>query len=142
MWTDLRRFLSVWTSRLSPSLASVASSSSLCSFLREALALVASSSASSSCRFSCFMRELAFSTSLRQIRLIKYQLIAPMLTLQDQIKTFHSSTINSNRSIVIYKAHQIKRQIKQRKTESKYLMHSSYTHTHRMLTYHRCTKTF
>ncbi|TNN58552.1 hypothetical protein EYF80_031172 [Liparis tanakae] len=58
----LRRFLRVWTSRLRPSLASVASSSSLCSFLREALALVASSSASSSWRFSCFMRELAFST--------------------------------------------------------------------------------
>lgn len=44
----LRRFLRVWTSRLRPSLLSVASSSSRCSFLREALDLVASSSASSS----------------------------------------------------------------------------------------------
>lgn len=57
----LRRFLRELISRVRPSLASVASSSSLCSFLREALALVASSSASSSCRFSCFIRELAFS---------------------------------------------------------------------------------
>lgn len=58
----LRRFFRVWTSRLRPSLASVASSSSRCSFLREALDRVASSSASSSWRFSCFIREFDFST--------------------------------------------------------------------------------
>lgn len=57
----LRRFLREVTSRMRPSLASEESSSSLCSFLRDALALVASSSASSSWRFSCFIRELAFS---------------------------------------------------------------------------------
>lgn len=57
----LRRFLREVTSRTRPSLASEASSSSLCSFLRDALALVASSSASSNWRFSCFIRELTFS---------------------------------------------------------------------------------
>lgn len=57
----LSRLFSVLTSRLRPSLASVASSSSRCSFRRDAFARVASSSASSSWRFSCFILALAFS---------------------------------------------------------------------------------
>lgn len=48
-------------SRPKASLLSVASSSSRCSFLRLALMRWASSSASSSCRFSCFTRALALS---------------------------------------------------------------------------------
>lgn len=48
-------------SRPRVSLLSVASSSSRCSFLRLALMRWASSSASSSCRFSCFTRALALS---------------------------------------------------------------------------------
>lgn len=57
----LSRFFRVLTSRLRPSLASVASSSSRWSLRRDALARVASSSASSSCRLSCFILALAFS---------------------------------------------------------------------------------
>lgn len=59
--TYLSRFFRVLTSRLRPSLASVASSSSLWSLRRDALARVASSSASSSWRLSCFILALAFS---------------------------------------------------------------------------------
>lgn len=59
--THLSRFFRVLTSRLRPSLASVASSSSRWSLRREALARVASSSASSSCRLSCFILAFAFS---------------------------------------------------------------------------------
>ena len=59
--THLSRFFRVLTSRLRPSLASVASSSSRWSLRRDALARVASSSASSSCRLSCFILALAFS---------------------------------------------------------------------------------
>lgn len=56
------RFLSVVTSRFMDSADSVTSSSSRCSLRRPACALDASSSASSSCRFSCFTRRLPFSS--------------------------------------------------------------------------------
>lgn len=55
------RFLSVTTSRFMDSLDSVMSSSSRCSRLRPAWARDASSSASSTCLFSCFIRRFPFS---------------------------------------------------------------------------------
>ena len=57
----LSLFLRELTSRFMASAVSVASSSSRCSFRREALARWASSSASSSCRLSCFRRVDALS---------------------------------------------------------------------------------
>lgn len=57
----LSLLFSAATSRPRASLLSVASSSSLCSFLRFALIRWDSSSASSSCLFSCFSRVLPFS---------------------------------------------------------------------------------
>ena len=64
----LSLFLRTLTSRFMESADSVASSSSRCSFLRLALALCASSSASSSWRFSCFMREFSFSAWTETMR--------------------------------------------------------------------------
>lgn len=59
--TYLSLLLRELTSLFIASAVSVASSSSRWSFLRDALALWASSSASSSCRFSCFKRMFALS---------------------------------------------------------------------------------
>lgn len=61
-WPHRSRFLSVFSSRFMDSEASVTSSSSCCSLLRTAWAREASSSASSSCLFSCFTRRLPFSS--------------------------------------------------------------------------------
>lgn len=64
----LSLLLSDATSLLSVSLASLASSSSLCSFLRAAATRCASSSASSSWCFSCFTRTFPFSACTERER--------------------------------------------------------------------------
>lgn len=73
----LSRFFRVLTSRLRPSLASVASSSSRWSLRRDALARVASSSASSSCRLSCFILALAFSILGKSYKPSQTKLVKP-----------------------------------------------------------------
>lgn len=87
--THLSLFFRVLTSRFIALADSVASSSSLCIFLREALARAASSSVSSSCLFNCFIRVFSFSDWQRKISLWTALKIQGYLTtiLKFQIKT-------------------------------------------------------